>query len=218
MRKSLIDLTAVPELMSFPWVSVCEGLARSNKTVTTYFGDEHSKQHETNDGRWSDRSTWRWYNAFSKGLNVEGFNVSLTSFIGEHWWARMHEPDIWKPTANYLHFTKLMQWLKVSQIFKHTGRIVFFIHLGGQTSPLHTDFDPLLVPEHLRQPSDFLWLTPPNNPKQLTVGHETAPWACWFNHFVLHGSAPVENRTQWSLRIDGQFDPQFAATYIERQA
>lgn len=209
--KNIVDFTSHESLKTFPWESVYEGLARAEKTITTFYGDEHSKRHDTNDGRWKNRNEWRWYNVLKSGLNVEGFNVNLNSFLGDYWWARIHEP-VWVPTNNFKLFNPLIHWISSSGIFKHTGRILFFIQLANQGSPNHIDFDVLKVPENLRKPSDFLWITPPDNPKTLTINGEQAPWACWFNHFLHHGSAP-KDIPQWSLRIDGEFSQIFRRQY-----
>jgi hypothetical protein len=209
---SVYDFTSAPMLQSFPWEETFVGLARANKTITTFYGDEHSKRHDTNDQRWKDRNEWRWYNVLRDGLTVEGFNVNVTSFIGEHWWARIHEP-VWLETVNAQYFDPLLQWITDSGIFNHTGRILFFIQLQNQGSPQHIDFDVERVPQHLRQPSEFLWLTPPTNPKKLLVDGELAPWACWFNHFKPHGTV-AQDRPQWSLRVDGKFTDEFRNQYI----
>jgi hypothetical protein len=216
---SVRDLTSVPALNTFPWETVYTGLAKSRKTMTTFYGDVHStKFTRTLDDRWTDRDQWRWYNALRHGVNVEGFNVNVTALpnkymhFDQHWWARSHEP-IWEPTDNAKYFDVLRQWIDNSGIFKHTGRQTFFIQIAGQSSPLHTDFDPAGVPEHLRKPGEFIWLTPPDRPKQLTIAGQTAPWCCWFNHFDWHGTAP-EKDTRWSLRIDGSFSDEFKTKFI----
>lgn len=206
--KDFYDLTDTPSLVSFPWENVYRGLAMSHKAVTTFYGDVHSTEYRHTEVGWADKNSWRWYNALKHGVNVEGFNVNVTTFIGPNWWARNHERDVWKPTINHKHFPELLEWISRSGIFNHTGRILFFIQLAGAGSPQHTDFNPMEVPEHLREPSEFLWITPPDNPKTLIVNGVAAPRACWFNHFKPHSSAP-SNRPQWSLRIDGVFNKDF---------
>ena len=209
----MLDLTKLPQLQTFPMQEVIEGLARAKKTVTTFYGDSHSTQHNGDaDNRWVDKDQWRWYNALKHGAQVEGFNVNLNYTTGSHWWAKNHLPG-WIPTDNMQHFAALQQWLVNSKIFHHTGRQLFFIQLAGQGSPIHTDFDPMKVPEHLRAPSDFIWLTPPDRPKTLTVDGVVAPWCCWFNHFKPHGSQP-EIEPKWSVRIDGVFSDSFRREYL----
>lgn len=202
------DLTSEPSLQKFPWTSTIVGLANAHKTVTTFYGDIHSTGYADSIDEFPDRNTWRWYNALRFGVPVEGFNVNLNSYIGQYWWARIDEAEIWKPVPNQKFFPELMRWITESEIFKSTGRIVFFIQLQGQNSPDHTDFDPQKVPPHLREPSQFLWLTPQQNPKSFRVGGEKMPWACWFNHFIPHGTEAAD-RPQWSLRIDGKFTDSF---------
>jgi len=213
----MYDLTKLAALATFPWESVYEGLAKSRKTMTTFYGDVHStKFTHTLDARWSDRDQWRWYNALKHGVNVAGFNVNVTALpaeymqFGKHWWARSHEP-IWVPTDNARHFGELRQWIKNSGIFKHTGRQTFFVQTAGQSSPEHVDFEPADVPENLRAPGEFIWLTPPDRPKHLSVKGVAAPWCCWFNHFDRHGTE-AESDTRWSLRIDGGFTDEFKAS------
>jgi hypothetical protein len=214
------DLTAHPSLKDFPWESVYEGLAKSRKTLTTFYGDLNStKFTHTLDNRWADRDQWRWYNALRHGINVEGFNVNVTSLPAslmhhsQHWWARSHEP-IWEPTDNTKHFVDLQSWIRGSGIFEHTGRQTFFVQLRGQGSMTHTDFNPEAVPEHLRTPGEFIWITPPEMPKRLLVSGEPAPWCCWFNHFEPHG-CPPESETRWSLRVDGKFTKAFKDEFIK---
>lgn len=208
------DFTKVPALASFPWESVYVGLAKAKKTVTTFYGDVHSTQYVSEaDSRWADKDQWRWYNAAKYGVNVEGFNVNLNRSPGkDFWWAKNHEPG-WISTDNMALFSDLQTWLKSCGFFKHTGRQLFFIQLANQGSPIHTDFDPLEVPAHLRAPSEFIWLTPPDRPKTLTVEGVQAPWCCWFNHFTKHGSNP-ESDTRWSMRIDGVFSDDFRNQYV----
>lgn len=215
----VFDLTQLPALQTFPWDAVYEGLARARKTVTTFYGDVHSTQFtHTFDKRWTDRDQWRWFNALRHGVNISGFNVSITGLpaqymqFNQHWWARSHEP-IWEPTTDAVHFGALREWLAQSGIFESTGRQVFFVQLAGQNSPRHTDFDPAGVPEHLRAPGEFVWLTPPQNPKRLMVNDQPAPWCCWFNHFDWHETLP-ETNTRWSMRIDGKFTEAFRQMYI----
>lgn len=211
------DFTGVPALSAFPWESVYDGLARSKKTVTTFYGDVHSTKftHTARRG-WADRDQWRWFNALRHGVGVEGFNVGLTGCVkmeyGDHWWARSHQADFWRPTDDMRHFAALQEWLRHSGIFESTGRQVFFIQINGQHSPVHTDFDPAGVPEELRAPGEFIWLTPPDRPKQLKVSGVEVPWCCWFNHFDPHGSDPATD-TRWSLRIDGVFTQEFRNKY-----
>lgn len=209
----IIDFTTWPALSNFPWEEVYVGLAKARKTVTTFYGDIHSTQYtHTFDERWTDRDQWRWYNSLRHGVNVEGFNVSLSSCTNmsytNQWWARSHQSAFWKPTAEAALFPQLQQWIRESGIFTETGRKVFFIQIAGQGSPIHTDFDPSKVSPELRKPGEFIWLTPPQLPKRLTVDGQPAPWCCWFNHFSPHGSQP-ETDTRWSLRIDGVFTEEF---------
>ena len=213
--KSLYDLTAHPSLQQFPWEDTFVGLASAHKSVTTFYGDVHSTQYQHTAKGWKDKNSWRWYNALKHGVQVEGFNVNVTGFIGDWWWARMHEANVWQRTGNAEHFGALFDWLRICGMFESTGRILFFLQLKGAGSPQHTDFDPSAVPVHLREPTEFLWLTPPDNPKQLTVDGQEAPYACWFNHFLPHGSAAAD-RPQWSLRVDGKFTPSFRAS-LEQQ-
>jgi hypothetical protein len=208
--KDIYDLSAIEPLKTFPWESVYRGLALADKSVTTFYGDVHSTKMRGTDKDWPNKNNWRWYNALKHGVQVEGFNVNLTGFVGEHWWARNHEP-IWAPTANMKYFDELQAWIKTSGIFKHTGRQLFFIQLAGQGSPDHVDFDPNGVPGHLRAPSEFIWLTPPENPKRFHIAGVQSPIACWFNHFKPHGTDPTD-RPQWSLRIDGVFTDEFRNT------
>lgn len=209
----IFDFTSWPALQTFPWEEVYVGLAKAKKTVTTFYGDLHSTQYaHTFDQRWADRDQWRWYNSLRHGVNVEGFNVSLSGCTHmrweDQWWARSHQSEYWKPTPEAAMFPQLQAWLHQSGIFKSTGRQVFFIQIAGQGSPTHTDFDPLKVDAELRKPGEFIWLTPPERPKRLHVNGVTVPWCCWFNHFDPHGSPP-EQDTRWSLRVDGVFTDVF---------
>lgn len=201
------DFTTHPALASFPWESVYRGLALSEKTVGTFnvgdiqkYGLENVKYQ---DMRPTDK---RWYLALKHGFEIDGFNVNVTeSKTAQVLWFRSCDPSCWRPSKNYPHFTDLLQWIDDSKIFKHTGRILFFITLQGQFSPPHVDFiyNGIGLPPGFKTP-EFLWITPPDNPKQLLIQGERAPWACGFDPMLEHQTLPAV-KTQWSLRIDGEY-------------
>jgi hypothetical protein len=204
---SIIDYTSHDFIKKFPWESVLQGMAWAEKTVTTFNVGEiqlHGLENVRLNMRPTDK---RWYLALKHGYVIEGFNVNVTEPKSLPTpWFQTGNSSFWQPSKNAQYFKPLLDWINASGMFSEIGRVVFFITLPGQFSPSHVDYvhnDLQKLPQGA-SPSEFLWITPPENPKQLIVGTQEAPWACSFNPFVEHYTNP-STRTQWSLRIDGVY-------------
>lgn len=204
------DFTTHAALREFPWEAVYKGLALAKKTVTTFnVGAIYKHGLASVPDPVIRPSDKRWYLALKHGYAVEGFNVNVTdpargidiseAILG------CWNPLLWTDNPNTVLFEKLRQWIKESGIFQCTGRISFFLTLPGQLSPQHTDFTYSGIDARARvECTDFLWLTPPDNPKALLSQGKQVPWACWFDPFEIHETLASPN-TQWSLRIDGKY-------------
>lgn len=200
----LVDKTSHPALGTFPWESVYEGLARAEKTVAT-FNVGPIQKYGLENVRYNMLPTnKRWYLAVKHGYPLEGFNVNVTEAITlPVAWFQCGDSKFWRPAANAKFFGPLLDWIEKSRLFTSTGRIVFFLNTPGLASPPHVDYvhNGVDLPKGVRQ-SEFLWLTPPDNPKQLYVDGQLAPWACSFDPMIEHWTT-ASDKTQWSLRIDG---------------
>lgn len=202
-----VDYTGFDWMQRFPWEDVYRGLALAEKTVATFNVGEiqrYGLEHVDLDARPTDK---RWYLALKHGYEIEGFNVNVTVPAGADTpWFRTGEAAAWMYGANAKHFRSLIGWINSTGLFSSVGRIVFFVTLPGQKSPPHVDYvhnDVERLPNGA-SPSEFLWITPPDNPKQLLVGDAVAPWACRFDPMIEHQTLP-STKTQWSLRIDGKY-------------
>ena len=202
----MIDFTLHPALESFPWELVHHGLAISEKTVGTFNVGEIQKFGLENVKYSMRPSDKRWYLGLKHGFPIEGFNVNVTEpTISPVPWFQTSVSKYWKPANNYKNFLALIEWIESSKLFKSTGRILFFICLPGEAAPPHVDFvhNGKDIPEGFKIP-DFIWITPPNNAKILKVEGQPMPWACNFNPMLTHETV-ASSKTQWSLRIDGEF-------------
>lgn len=63
-------------------------------------------------------------------------------------------------------------------------------------------YDLSKAPIEYQKRAEFIWLTNPNNPKQLVVNGKPA------GNFACHATLP-SNTTKFSLRIDGKFTENF---------
>lgn len=204
---SVIDYTGAEWMRTFPWERVLQGMALAEKTVTT-FNVGSIQKHGLENVKLPMRPTdKRWYLALKHGYEIEGFNVNVTEPRSMPTpWFKTGDADYWQPSKNAQYFEPLLSWIRSTGLFKSTGRIVFFVTLPGQFSPPHVDYvhnDLQQLPEGA-SPSEFLWITSPLNPKELVVGDVVAPWACNFDPLIEHYTRP-SSRTQWSLRIDGEY-------------
>lgn len=199
------NFTQHPAMESFPWESVYYGLGLAEKTVGTFNTGDIQKfglQNIKYNMRPTDK---RWYLGLKYGFDIEGFNVNVTETKTiQVPWFQSGNPECWQPSKNYSLFTPLIKWIEDSKIFKHTGRILFFITLPGQFSPKHVDFVYNGINAPANFDSQFLWITPPDNPKRLIWNGIELPWACSFDPMLEHETLP-STKTQWSLRIDGAY-------------
>jgi len=182
--KDIYDLTSILSLNDFPWIEVQNGLIESENFPSGFYGIKK-------DG-------------------TMGYTVSLTvqKNSGPYRWYMLEISEEWVDHENKKNFPLLCQWIKNSNIFKNTGRIIFFVQPPNISTPAHIDEDLSRAPTEYQKPREFIWLTHPDTGKQLFVNNTPAPYACWFNSYTLHSSTPSEIIT-WSLRIDGNFTDNF---------
>lgn len=202
------DLSNWTELKTFPYESVCAGLAYANKTVFTANSDEFQKIGLRNVPYLKmTNSQKRWYLAIKHGCPIEGWTVNITESVVHENWFQFANPEIWSDSYNYKFFEPLRNWIATSNLFDSVGRIIFFLTTVGQHTPAHTDYTSYgdtIPAKYKDNRNEFIWLTDPNNMKRLLVGNQLAPSACWFDALLTHETLPSP-RTQWSLRIDGNF-------------
>lgn len=206
---AITDLTKLPALADFPWEATHVGMARAVKAVTTFnVGAIYKHGLQSVPSSIVRPSEQRWYLALKYGYAVEGFNVNLRDPIkGDMKRAIFNccDPYFWTDNSNAAYFGDLYEWIDRSELFQAVGRITFFVTLPGQLSPKHTDYtyDGIDARTYVKC-TDFLWLTPPDNPKVLLSEGQPVPWACHFDPLAEHETLASPN-TQWSLRIDGKF-------------
>lgn len=212
--KNFYNLEGLIDLNSFPWIEVYSGLAKSHKNASIFYGHEVVAAQDlnllSNDAYLKLTPEQRvWYRAVGGGHPLKGLDILLTT--PKAWagaWYRIDEPEWWSKNGNADHFQKLFDWIRTINVFSGTGRIIFFIQLQGQNTPPHVDEDKSNIPEGYSRQKEFLWLTPPSNPKKLLIEGERAGHIVWFNNYVRHETV-AEDNIRWSLRIDGKFNSTF---------
>ena len=200
----IYDLTAILPMDRFPWDDVIQGISKSKKKASIFYGVSRNKFNLT-----PEESTWYW--ALSLNEAVHGLDILLTvprnpSLWSEAWY-KLGQGDFWQYNENMQYFAGLQAWLKSANVFKETGRQIVFIQLQHSATPPHVDQDLQRAPAEYQQPAEFIWITPSNG-KQLMVNGNPAPHVCWFNSYVYHGTQPAAG-IRWSLRIDGRFTEEF---------
>lgn len=197
------DLSTLLPIDKIPWEEIYTGIAKSTKQGVPFYG--------YNDHIISgfNREETEWYHSIKFGDNLKGLAVILRlPRNSKSAWYTLGEHNNWYETANYKHFHELIKWVNDSNIFTETGRIIFFIQLIGTQTPRHIDMDLSKAPIEYQKRTEFIWLTDPNNPKQLLVNGNPAGNFTWFNNYAPHETLP-SSTTKFSLRIDGKFTEEF---------
>lgn len=201
--KDLYDLSNMIPVDGIPWEEIYTGIAKSIKRSVPFYG------YNDNILPGFSREETEWYNSIKFGDNLKGLAVILRlPKDSKSAWYTLGERNNWYETENYKHFPKLIQWVNDADIFTETGRIIFFIQLIGTHTPRHIDMDLSKAPIEYQKRTEFIWLTDPNNPKQLLVNDVAAGNFTWFNNFIPHETLPT-TKTKFSLRIDGKFNDTF---------
>lgn len=212
--KNFHNLEGLIDLSTFPWIEVYSGLAKSHKNASIFYGHDKTAGQDLNllaEDSYTNLTPEQrvWYRAVGGGHPLKGLDILLTtpkSWAGA--WYRIDEPDWWSKNGNAAHFPTLLEWINKINVFSGTGRIIFFIQLQGQNTPPHVDEDQNNIPEGYSRQKEFLWLTPPTNPKKLLIDGVHAGNLVWFNNYTTHETV-AEDNVRWSLRIDGKFTSEF---------
>lgn len=204
----LYDLSNIIPVETIPWEELYTGIAKSVKYSLLYYG-YYDKAIKGSDGNYLSLEQAEWYKSVKYGDNLKGLGVVLRQpKDSKTSWYTLGESKNWYDTENCKHFPELIKWINNSDIFTETGRILFFIQLIGTHTPPHVDDDLSKAPAEYQKRAEFIWLTDPNNPKQLVVNGKSAGNFAWFNNYKTHTTLP-SNTTKFSLRIDGKFTENF---------
>jgi hypothetical protein len=212
--KDFYNLDGLINLSNFPWDEVHSGLAKSRKSASIFYQHEGAltqqlKLHLNADYNKLTAEQKVWYRAISGVKPLKGMDVLLSeprSWEGA--WYKIDSAVWWRKNSNAVNFPKLFNWIQNCDVFTETGRVIFFIQLQGQCTPPHIDEDRKKIPaEHANQ-KEFIWLTPPSNPKKLLIDGVHAGNVVWFNNYIKHETV-AEHNVRWSLRIDGKFTSHF---------
>ena len=197
------DLSNLIPIDRISWEELYKGIAKSTKQGVPFYG------HNDHVIPGFNREETEWYHSIKFGDSLKGLAVILRSPKNPKTaWYTLGESNNWNETANYKHFPELIKWINDSNIFTETGRIIFFIQLVGTQTPRHIDEDLSNAPLEYQKRTEFIWLTDPNNPKQLLVNGSPTKNFTWFNNYVPHETLS-SNTTKFSLRIDGKFTEEF---------
>jgi hypothetical protein len=200
--KDIYDLTGILNTNLFPWSEIPVGIARSVKKASIFYGHNSIESDLTMEQQ-------VWHNAITASKPIKGLDILLTQAKSWHdAWYKLGHADHWIETDNFKHFPRLQKWLTANKIFKEIGRQIVFIQLQNAGTPRHVDQDLNDAPEEFRQPSEFIWITSPNQGKKLFVNNVQTPHITWFNSYTEHYTQP-EDGIRWSIRIDGKFTEEF---------
>jgi hypothetical protein len=201
--KDLYDLSMIIPVETIPWEEFYTGIAKSIKRGVPFYGYNDDIVTGFN------REQSEWYKSIKYGDNLKGLAVSLRFPKNpKSAWYTLGESKNWYETENYKNFPELIKWINDSRIFTETGRILFFIQLIGTQTPPHIDMDLSKAPIEYQKRTEFIWLTDPNNSKQLLVNGNPAGNFAWFDNYQTHETLST-NTTKFSLRIDGKFTDEF---------
>lgn len=212
--KDYYNLDAHIPLKNFPWQEVYIGIAKSKKNASIFYGHDATESSTIPVDYMNDYASLSpeqrvWYRSAHTGMPLKGLDILLTHPVSwQGSWYRIDDPEYWKPTPDHANFKNLINWINNSGIFSGTGRIIFFIQLQHQHTPPHKDENPENIPEGYSQHREFIWLTPPHNPKKLLVNGKSVGNVAWFNSYETHETI-AEDNIRWSLRIDGKFSSAF---------
>lgn len=204
--KKWIDLSKHVDLGTFPWLSIPYGIARSERILATFTDDAH-QQIGYNGKRFKTREEWRWYNTIAKGIPVNGFIVPLNEAQDIPNWEFHTDEPVWTACKSMDNFALLQDWIHRQDIFKSTGRQLFFIQFNGHATPPHVDIKQ--DNDHRKDPVEFLWLSVFKNGKRMIIDGERVDSQCiWFNNSVPHWTE-VSDQVKWSYRVEGKFTDNF---------
>jgi hypothetical protein len=109
-------------------------------------------------------------------------------------------------------FDFLFEWLHNQNCFTEYGRTMFWINEPGQHTALHTDYGNI----NSNKKDMFIWLTGRFRKKIVLQDevtgelHTSSHRAMIFNTINWHGSYGHDSCSSWSLRVDGNFNPEWA--------
>jgi hypothetical protein len=207
--KKWIDLRQHLDLVTFPWLSIGYGIARSERRLATFTDDEH-QQIGYDAGRFKDREEWRWYNTITKGIPVNGFIVPLNEAQDITGWENRTDEPVWVANKSMKHFEALQDWVQRMRCFQTTGRQVFFIQFNGHQTTPHVDIK-LNTEESgwRKEPIEFIWLSTKVDGKRMVIDGTKVDSQCiWFDNTIPHWTEKAD-RTRWSYRIEGKFTDEF---------
>lgn len=201
-------------LDQFPWMETYTGIARSTKNASIFYGIDNIESDELGLNAHKEFLTLNkeqqaWYKSVAYGRRLKGVDILLTepkSWPGS--WYKLDEVGFWRHNSNAAYFPNLFRWINTTEVFDGTGRIIFFIQFQGSKTPAHIDENIANIPENYSKIREFIWLTPPDNPKRLLINGIRAGNITWFNSYVKHETLE-ESNIRWSLRIDGKFSRKF---------
>lgn len=204
--KKWIDLSKHIDLVTFPWLSIPYGIARSERILATFTGDAH-QQIGYNPNKFRTREEWRWYNTIARGIPVNGFIVPLNEAQDIPNWEFYTDEPIWTSCKNMENFALLQDWINRQQCFKATGRQLFFIQLNGHATTPHVDIE--ANNEFREDPVEFIWLSVLKNGKRMIIDGERVDSQCiWFNNSLPHWTE-TSDQVKWSYRVEGKFTDEF---------
>jgi hypothetical protein len=118
-----------------------------------------------------------------------------------------------QPFDNQFKF--LYDWIDAQNCFTEYGRVLFWVNEPCQKTAFHQDY-PTNNVNYKDVKDSFIWLTG-IVPKKLVIKdpdtgetHHSTSRACVFNTNNIHSSLGHPECTAWSLRIDGNFNKDWA--------
>lgn len=110
-------------------------------------------------------------------------------------------------------FDFLFKWIEAQNCFTEYGRTMFWINEPAQRTAFHTDYGNY----NLDKRDMFIWITGRIRKSLMVKDDETGEIftsphrAMVFNTIDWHGSCGDDEFTSWSFRVDGVFNPEWAA-------
>lgn len=173
---------------------------------------EKKKEHKTGYPN-LDNVQLNWYTKLSGAVTLgtqlilRGNKGYPDTYKNKH----LNEFSVDMPCKNDFDF--LFKWVEDQKCFTEYGRTMFWINEPSQKTALHTDYGNFNIDKR----DMFIWITGRIRKKLLIKNTETgeiltSPYrAMVFNTINWHGSCGHEELTSWSLRVDGVFNPEWAA-------
>lgn len=198
------NLDSIVDMQHFPWEEIKLGIAKSTKKASIFYG--HNTPGDNPGSLTPEQAVW--YTAIKNKQSLKGMDILLTTARTWHdAWYKLGHTAHWKATENLSHFPQLQQWIKDSNVFRETGRLIIFIQLQGTCTPVHVDENFDRIPEEYKKIPEFIWISEQDG-KRLIVNKQRTSNIVWFNSFVPHNTE-IEEGIRWSLRIDGIFTDEF---------